>query len=52
MKKNLRTVHGLPVVEQMPQQVALSQDASMAVCAVIDQRWDVHVVENFDAGPR
>ncbi len=38
--------------EQMPQQVALSQDASMAVCAVIDQRWDVHVVENFDAGPR
>jgi len=32
--------------------LALSQDASMAVCAVIESRPDVHIVENFDAGRR
>jgi hypothetical protein len=29
-------------------QVALSQDASMAVCTVVETPWDVHIVENFD----
>lgn len=33
-------------------QLALSHDASMAVCTVMDQPWDVHIVENFDAGRR
>ena len=30
----------------------LSLDASIAVCIVLDQRHDVHIVENFDAGQR
>ncbi|HSM17660.1 MAG TPA: hypothetical protein VK845_11775, partial [Gemmatimonadales bacterium] len=34
------------------QELALSQDVSMAVCAVIERRPDVHIVENFDAGRR
>jgi Tol biopolymer transport system component len=33
-------------------ELALSQDASMAVCAVFDERPDVHIVENFDAQAR
>ncbi len=33
-------------------ELSLSLDASMAVCAVFDERPDVHIVENFDAGAR
>ena len=33
-------------------EVALSLDASMAVCAVKEERADVHIVENFDGGRR
>ena len=33
-------------------ELALSQDASMVVCAVFDERPDVHIVENFDASAR
>jgi hypothetical protein len=38
--------------QEMPLQLTLSQDASMAVCVVMDLPWDVHIVENFDAGRR
>jgi len=38
--------------QEIPLQLTLSQDASMAVCVVMDLPWDVHIVENFDAGRR
>jgi hypothetical protein len=35
-----------------PMVLALSLDASMAVCAVLDSKPDVHIVENFDRTER
>ena len=36
----------------LARELSLSLDASMAVCAVVDESPDVHIVENFDARAR